>query len=187
MMQPLLTLGSSAPPMAHSFGPAPADDPPLTGPLSYQVYSSDSPPATRSSLSPGAFSDMSSAGARPHRRTSVGALVCLVLVGVCVVVGTAILVVMGTADEPRAKPTASPNARAVAPAPVPKPTPVVVTAPAPQAIEPPPAAAPAVVAAPTAGKSAKPKPVASAPVREVAVPPNPFGGDAPVKPTPKKK
>jgi hypothetical protein len=127
---------------------------------------------------------------------SVGARICLVLVGVCVVVGTAVIVVIGSSDDPReatsastsanvgastnANPSANPSASAGASASASEVASAVpVVAAVPEAPAPVPAPAdPVTPSRPVAVKNAgaKPKPASSAPLKGVALPPNPFGG-----------
>lgn len=154
------------------------------GPLTYKIYGTDSAPSLRSG-SVGAFNDDSSVSTRPRQRLSLGAYVCLVLVGVCVVIATAGAVLLGTADEPRATAAMSPtNAAALAPPPA-LDAPLQAAASAAASVTAAPQAAPAppkVARSALGAKAAKtPKPKARPPVRGpvrrgMAVPPNPFGG-----------
>jgi hypothetical protein len=128
----------------------------------------------------------------PSTKASVGLRVCLVLLGVCVVVGTAgAIIINASEDGPRGaatKPVTSAGVGAagatpVPPAPAPLAPPASVAAPDP---------GPGIATPPGSAKpigSAKPKPASSAPpagLKGVAVPPNPFGG-AGGKPLPAKR
>lgn len=160
-----------------------------SSPLSYQVYAGDVPLAMRAP-SRASFAEISA----KKPTMSLGARVCLVLAGVCVVVATAGLIMLGTADEPRAHTRSSAStsstdgtnaatgAAAAAPSPAPEPPPVVAA--------PPPEAAPAPLpVATTPTKKSKAAGSASPSLRGVAIPPNPFGGSggAAPKPSAKKK
>ena len=162
--------------MAPQFAPASEDG---SGALTYQVYAPDALPSQRpmmSSLASGSFQ-------APVATPSIALRVCLVLVGVCFVVGTAALIIAGASDDsPHAsKAAASAEASSLPSASVasalsaaPEPEPPVVAAVAPSPPDPPPAPVPA--------KPAKAKAKAagsSAPgLRTVALPPNPFAGGA---------
>jgi hypothetical protein len=111
--------------------------------------------------------------------------VCLVLLGVCVVVGTAGAIAMSSTDDPpHPAKTISSADTATAPAAVPAPVvpeappPVVVAeaAPVPVAPAPPPASPTTASAKPAASAKAKPAGSAPAALKGAKVPPNPFGG-----------
>ena len=161
---------------------------PESGALTYQVYAPEAlPPARPMNLSRMSFPDVAP-------KPNIAARVGLALVAACVVVGTAVLVIVGTADEPRAK-TAAVTAPAAANAnanatgdttgaasalapvasapPIAEPPPVAADPPPPVADPPPPAP----VAAKAKGSKAKGASSAGG-LRGVAVPPNPFGGGA---------
>jgi hypothetical protein len=185
MMQPVLMPRETAPPSTpKAFSSPQGMGHPPAGPLTYQVYSGDVVPSLRSAPSHGSFSDVSGVTARRKPGMSLGARVCLALVAVCVVVGTASLVVLGTADDSRAKATEAPTARPPAePAPA-EPAPVVLAtaeAAAPEPAPPPVAS----VSAPAKPSKAKARGGAAPALRGVAVPPNPFAGAA--KTSAKKK
>jgi hypothetical protein len=161
-----------------------------SGALTYQVYAPEAlPPARPLTLSRMSFPDLAP-------KPNIAARVGLAALAAVVVLGTAVLVVFGTADEPRAKtataaaPTsananANANGAASAPAPVQSAAPVADPPPvaSPAVAEPPP---PPVVVAKAKASKAKAASSAGAP-RGVALPPNPFssGGAAP-KPAKKK-
>ncbi|HSO33804.1 MAG TPA: hypothetical protein VLT33_14830, partial [Labilithrix sp.] len=140
-------------------------------PLTYQVFNPSSAPALARPSAPSRVSD-------PEERssTSVGLRVCLVLLGVCVVVGTAGAIILSGTDDPPHAASAPPTAT-VSAAPAPSPPPPA-PAPPPVVIGDPPAPAPAAPAATTSAKpaaSAKPKPAGSAALEGAKIPPNPFG------------
>ena len=65
--------------------------------LTYQVYAPEAlPPARPMNLSRTSFPDVAP-------KPNIAARVGLALIAACVVVGTAVLIIFGTADEPRAK------------------------------------------------------------------------------------
>ena len=167
-----------------------------SGALTYQVYAPDALPSQRSmpSLASASFQVA-------PQKPSVALRVCLVLVGVCVVVGTAALIIAGSSDDsPRAAKaegaaaSASASALALVSPSSPSSAPV-----APAAVEPPagsvavaapPPDPPAAPVKPTKGTKAKAAGSSAAGLRGVALPPNPFGGGAgggSAKPATKKK
>jgi len=199
---PLAKPLAAAPSTPKAFSPSPSGGDEESSPLTYQVYAADAAPSQRA-MAPSqvSFSDV----LRP--KPSLGKRVGFALVGVCVVVGTAILIIAGTADDPprTALPSASANASSVAgSAGTATPATAATTAVAVPPAEPPPVtttAADAPATTPTTAKSAAPKPKASAAIgtatapkpapslKGVALPPNPFGGaPAPsLKPPGKRK
>ena len=145
-----------------------------SGPLTYQVYNPSASPAARS---------MSRASYPPEKssKASLGLRVCLVLLGVCFVVGTASAIVIGAADDaPRAAKPASTATSAATSAPAAETPPQ-----APIAAEDPglaTAASSSATGAPTTtvkplGSAKVPKPAGSVPatLKGATVPPNPFG------------
>lgn len=162
--------------------------------LTYQVYAPEAlPPARPMNLSRTSFPDVAP-------KPNIAARVALALVAACVVVGTAVLVVVGTADEPHAKTAAATNAAsmnanaigdttgaapALAIAPVTSAAPIADPPPVADApIADPPAPPPPVVKT----KSSKAKGASSAgALRHVALPPNPFGGGGGAAARPSKK
>ncbi len=162
-----------------------------SGALTYQVYAPDALPSQRSmpSLASASFQVA-------PQKPSVALRVCLVLVGVCFVVGTAALIIAGSSDDsPRAAKAegaaasasalalVSPSSAPVAPAAVEPPAGSV-------AVAAPPPDPPAAPVKPTKGTKAKAAGSSAAGLRGVALPPNPFGGGAgggSAKPATKKK
>jgi hypothetical protein len=152
------------PPFAKSIPPAAKSD----DGLSYHVYTPDV-------LASQAMPQLRTGSMiiPPSRSTAI-ARACMLLVGLCVVFGTAAIVIVGTADE-RAKTTSAANAIStnVAPppeAPVPPP-PTVVSAPPP----PPIATTPDKHEKPE--KPSKKKRTAPPPsIKNATMPPNPYGG-----------
>jgi hypothetical protein len=167
-----------------------------SGALTYQVYAPEAlPPARPANLSRMSFPDLAP-------KPNIAARVGLAALAACVVLGTAVLIVFGTADEPRAKTataaagtsaaastSASPNAGTIAngaasaPAPVASPAPVA---------DPPPVVSVAIADPPpppvAKPKGSKPKGASSAAaLRGVALPPNPFSGGGGVAAKPAKK
>lgn len=166
-----------------------------SGALTYQVYAPDALPSQRSmpSLASASFQVA-------PQKPSVALRVCLVLVGVCVVVGTAALIIAGSSDDsPRAAKAegaaasasalalVSPSSAPVAPAAVEPPAASTAVS---VAVAAPPPDPPAAPLKPTKGTKAKAAGSSAAGLRGVALPPNPFGGGAgggSAKPATKKK
>ncbi|HEY8074594.1 MAG TPA: hypothetical protein VIF62_10795, partial [Labilithrix sp.] len=98
------------------------------------------------------------------------ARVVLALVAVCVVLATAIIVVIGTGDEQTTK-LAATNAIGVAPAADPAPPPVSTEVAPPPAVDPPPAAPAVASDAPVKKKRLVPRSIKNA-----KPPPNPYDG-----------
>lgn len=96
------TAGAALNPYAHRSRPPAAPTPPLPPPLvrgpapaeelSYQVYS-----AREASVRPRPMTRTDAPPPRP--RPSIAAIVCMVLAGICLVFGTAALVILGTTDD----------------------------------------------------------------------------------------
>jgi len=169
----------------------------MSGALTYQVYAPDALPSHRSMPS---LASASFPIAAP--KPSIALRVCLVLVGVCVVVGTAALIIVGASDDSpsaskastaaaasaAASPTSSPSASASsAVSAAPDPAPPVIAAVAPTPPDPP--VAPVKPAASAKGAKAKAAGSSAPGLRGVALPPNPFGAGAggAAKPPAKKK
>ena len=165
-----------------------------SGALTYQVYAPETVPPPRTTNR----SRMSLPDLAP--KPNIAARVGLAALAACVVVGTAVLILFGAADEPRKKTAAAPTSASAAPtganasgaasAPASATSPAPVADPAPVAsaaapAEDPPAPPPPVAKA----KGSKAKGASSAgALRGVALPPNPFsgGGVAAAKPAKKK-
>jgi hypothetical protein len=196
-----------APSTPKAFSPSPSGGDEESSPLTYQVYAADAAPSQRA-MAPSqvSFSDV----LKP--KPSIGKRVGFALVGVSVVVATAVLIIVGTADDPPSRtalPSASANASATLGAAGAAGTAAAGTVAATAAVTAPPAEPPPTVASvstttaadapaptPTTVKSAKPKASAAAAppkpapsLKGVALPPNPFGGGpAPsLKPPGKRK
>ena len=150
---------------------SPSDEQPAA--LTYQVYNPALSPAGRGpALSRVSFPEPG------VPKASVGLRVCLVLLGVCVVVGTAGAIILSGADDPTKAATANAPSASVSVAPTPPPPsppppapPVVIGDPVPAPVVPPIGTTSAKPAA-----SGKPKPTGSAALKGAKIPPNPFGG-----------
>lgn len=150
---------------------SPSDEQPAA--LTYQVYNPASSPTGRApALSRVSFPEPG------VPKASVGLQVCLVLLGVCVVVGTAGAIILSGADDPPKAATANAPSASVSAAPTPPPPsppppapPVVIGDPVPAPVVPPIGTTSAKPAA-----SGKPKPTGSAALKGAKIPPNPFGG-----------
>ena len=161
---------------------SPSDEQPAA--LTYQVFNPASSPTGREpALSRVSFPEPG------VPKASVGLRVCLVLLGVCVVVGTAGAIILSGADDPpKAAPANAPSASvSAAPTPPPLPSPPPPAPPAPAVVIGDPVPAPVVPPiATTSAKpaaSGKPKPTGSAALKGAKIPPNPFGagGTLPAK------
>ncbi len=159
---------------------SPSDDQPV--PLTYQVYNPASSPTGR----PPALSRMSMPEASPPKG-SLGLRVGLVVLGICVVAGTAGAVILsGSDDPPKSARPPTPSASVA----------VAISA-APLPAVPPPVAPPVVIGdptpvPPTATAAAKPaasgktKPAGGAALKGAKIPPNPFGGGGGTLPSKRK-
>ena len=149
---------------------SPSDDQPV--PLTYQVYD----PAAQTGRPP-AMSRMSLPEATPAKG-GLGLRIGLVVLGICLVAGTAGAVILSGADDPPKTATSSAPSASVSVAISAAPLPVVAPPVAPPVVigDPPPPAPPIATAGAKPAASGKPKPAGSGALKAAKIPPNPFGG-----------